>query len=106
MNRSEKETDSLNLLTTFRLNMKSLIQLQTEDNNLGTLVVVVHYKTIRYIYAKNRRTYFRQAWSRSKHLILESLNFRGKILVESNILPKIAQWNFPCCKLQQGYGGG
>ena len=29
---------------------KSLIQLQTEDNNLGTLVVVVHFDPIRYIY--------------------------------------------------------
>ena len=29
---------------------KSLIQFQMEDNNLGTLVVVVHYTTIRYIY--------------------------------------------------------
>ena len=28
---------------------KSLIQFQTEDNNLGTLVVVVQTKTIRYM---------------------------------------------------------
>ena len=29
---------------------KSLIQFQTEDNNLGTLVFVVQTKTIRYMY--------------------------------------------------------
>ena len=29
---------------------KSLIQKQTEDNNLGTLVVIVHFDPIHYIY--------------------------------------------------------
>ena len=34
---------------------KSLIQLQMEDNNLGTLVVSVHHDTIHYIHTQKHK---------------------------------------------------